>query len=58
MSKTQWSQYYKVLFLLAAMAFSVTAEAEIQKVILSGTVKSTDKSPVDFATVYLKDTNF
>ncbi|WP_291563391.1 TonB-dependent receptor [Bacteroides sp.] len=40
------------------MAFCITAKAEIQKVILSGSVKSTDKSPVDFATVYLKDTNF
>ena len=58
MSKTLWSQYSKVLFLFAAMAFCITAKAEIQKVILSGSVKSTDKSPVDFATVYLKDTNF
>lgn len=58
MSKTLWSQYSKVLFLFAAMAFCITAKAEIQKVILSGNVKSTDKSPVDFATVYLKDTNF
>ena len=58
MSKTLWSQYSKVLYLFAAMAFCITAKAEIQKVILSGSVKSTDKSPVDFATVYLKDTNF
>lgn len=58
MSKTLWSQYSKVLFFFAAMAFCITAKAEIQKVILSGNVKSTDKSPVDFATVYLKDTNF
>lgn len=58
MSKTLWSQYSKVLFLFAAMAFCITAKAEIQKVILSGSVKSTDNSPVDFATVYLKDTNF
>lgn len=58
MNKTLWSQYSKVLFLFAAMAFCITAKAEIQKVILSGSVKSTDKSPVDFATVYLKDTNF
>lgn len=58
MSKTLWSQYSKVLFLFAAMAFCITSKAEIQKVTLSGSVKSTDKSPVDFATVYLKDTNF
>ncbi|WP_287678800.1 TonB-dependent receptor [Bacteroides sp.] len=40
------------------MAFCLTAKAEVRKIILSGTVKSTDKNPVDFATVYLKNTNF
>lgn len=58
MGKTLWSQYFKFLFLFTAMAFCLTAKAEIRKIILSGTVKSTDKNPVDFATVYLKNTNF
>ena len=58
MSKTLWSQYLKFVFLFAAMTLCVTVKAEVQKVILSGIVKSTDKSPVDFATVYLKNTNF
>lgn len=58
MGKTLWSQYLKFLFLFTAMAFCLTAKAEIRKIILSGTVKSTDKNPVDFATVYLKNTNF
>lgn len=58
MGKTLWSQYFKFLFLFTAMAFCLTAKAEVRKIILSGTVKSTDKNPVDFATVYLKNTNF
>lgn len=58
MSKTLWSQYLKFVFLFAAMTLCATVKAEVQKVILSGIVKSTDKSPVDFATVYLKNTNF
>ena len=58
MSKTLWSQYLKFVFLFAAMTLCMTVKAEVQKVILSGIVKSTDKSPVDFATVYLKNTKF
>lgn len=58
MSKTLWSQYFKFVFLFAAMTLCMTVKAEVQKIILSGIVKSTDKSPVDFATVYLKNTNF
>ena len=58
MSKTLWSQYLKFVFLFAAMTLCMTVKAEVQKIILSGIVKSTDKSPVDFATVYLKNTNF
>lgn len=58
MGKTLWSQYFKFLFLFTAMVFCLTAKAEVRKIILSGTVKSTDKNPVDFATVYLKNTNF
>ena len=58
MSKKLWSQYFKFVFLFAAMTLCMTVKAEVQKIILSGIVKSTDKSPVDFATVYLKNTNF
>lgn len=58
MNKTPRCWYYKILFLFVAMAFCVTVNAEAQKIILSGTVNSTDGSPVDFATVYLKDTSF
>lgn len=58
MSKTLWSQFYKFVFLFVAITLCITVKAEIQKVILFGIVKSTDKSPVDFATVYLKNTNY
>lgn len=58
MSKTLWSQFYKFVFLFVAITLCITVKAEIQKVILSGIVKSTDKSRVDFATVYLKNTNY
>ena len=51
MSKKLWSQYFKFVFLFAAMTLCMTVKAEVQKIILSGIVKSTDKSPVDFATV-------
>lgn len=47
------------IFLFAALgAVSITTKAEIEKITISGSVKSTDKSPVDFATVYLKDTQY
>ncbi len=58
MSKTLWRLYYRFLFLLTVMVICYTVQAETQRLILSGVVKSTDKSPVDFATVYLKNTKF
>ena len=58
MSKALWIRYMKFVFLFVAMTLSVTVKAEIRKIVLSGIVKSTDKNPVDFATVYLKNTNF
>ena len=56
--KTLWRLYYRFLFLLTVMVICYTVQAETQRLILSGVVKSTDKSPVDFATVYLKNTKF
>ena len=58
MNKKLWSLYYRFLFLLTVMVICYTVQAETQRLILSGVVKSTDKSPVDFATVYLKNTKF
>ena len=58
MNKKQWSRYYGLLFLFTVMTIRYTVQAETQRLILSGVVKSTDKSPIDFATVYLKNTNF
>ena len=58
MNKKLWRLYYRFLFLLTVMVICYTVQAETQRLILSGVVKSTDKSPVDFATVYLKNTKF
>lgn len=58
MYKKLCNLYFRIFLFIAATGINVAANAEIEKVIISGSVKSTDKSPVDFATVYLKDTQY
>lgn len=58
MYKKLCNLYFRIFLFIAATGMNVAANAEIEKVIISGSVKSTDKSPVDFATVYLKDTQY
>lgn len=58
MYKKLCNLYYRIFLFIAATGINVAANAEIEKVIISGSVKSTDKNPVDFATVYLKDTQY
>lgn len=58
MYKKLCNLYFKIFLFIAATGINVAANAEIEKVIISGSVKSTDKNPVDFATVYLKDTQY
>lgn len=58
MYKKLCNLYFRIFLFIAATGINVAANAEIEKVIISGSVKSTDKNPVDFATVYLKDTQY
>lgn len=58
MYKKLCNLYFRIFLFIAATGINVAANAEIEKVIISGSVKSTDKSPIDFATVYLKDTQY
>lgn len=58
MYKKLCNLYFRIFLFIAATGMNVAANAEIEKVIISGSVKSTDKSPIDFATVYLKDTQY
>lgn len=58
MYKKLCNLYFRIFLFIAATGMNVAANAEIEKVIISGSVKSTDKNPVDFATVYLKDTQY
>lgn len=54
----QWSRYYGLLFLFYGNDNPLYRPGGNPKTHFIRRCKSTDKSPIDFATVYLKNTNF